>query len=59
MHRGERLTVVKVRVRHPAVEHRVRVQDLRRWLVSHGRAPAECAVKRKLSDMAQGEGRER
>jgi len=51
--------VVKVRVRHPAVEHRVRVQDLRRWLVSHGRAPAECAVKRKLSDMAQGEGRER
>ena len=56
---GEGLTEVKVRVRHPAVQHRVRVKDFRRWLESQGRTPAECTLKRRLAAMARGEGRER
>jgi len=42
---GEGLTELKVRVKQPAVEHRVRMKDFRRWLESQGRTPAECARK--------------
>ena len=31
---GEGLTELKVRVKQPAVEHRVRMEDFRRWLES-------------------------
>src|ERR1017187_9195976 len=34
---GEGLTELKVRVKQPAVEHRVRMKDFRRWLESHGK----------------------
>ena len=54
---GEGLTELKVRVKQPAVEHRVSMKDFRRWLESQGKTPAECTRKRKL--MAFGErGRE-
>jgi hypothetical protein len=39
---GEGLTELKVRVKQPAVEHRVRMKDFRRWLESQGKTPAEC-----------------
>jgi len=56
---GEGLTELKVRVKQPAVEHRVRMKDFRRWLESQGKTPAECTRKRKLMALAKGEGRER
>ena len=42
---GEGLTELKVRVRHPAVEHRVRMKDFRRWLELYGKSPAECSAE--------------
>ena len=59
--RGDRRGVaeLKVRVKQPAVEHRVRMKDFRRWLESQGRTPAECTRKRKLMALAKGKGRER
>ena len=48
---GEGLTEVRVRVSPPAVEHRVLVKDYRRWLQTQGRTPAECALKRRLTEM--------
>jgi hypothetical protein len=56
---GEGLTELKVRVKQPAVEHRVRMKDFRRWLESQGRTPAECMRKRKLLALAKGEGQAR
>jgi hypothetical protein len=56
---GKGLTELKVRVKQPAVEHRVRMKDFRRWLESQGRTPAECTRKRRLLALAKGEGRER
>jgi len=56
---GEGLTELKVRARQPAVEHRVRMKDFRRWLESSGRTPAEFTRKRKLMALAKGEGPER
>ena len=56
---GEGLTELKVRVRHPAVEHRVRMKDFRRWLESYGKNPAEVLLKQQLSAIARGGGSER
>jgi hypothetical protein len=55
---GEGLTELKVRVKQPAVEHRVRMKDFRRWLDSQGRTPAERTRKRKLMALAKGTARE-
>jgi hypothetical protein len=48
---GDGHTELRVRVSQPAVEHRVRVKDFRRWLESQGRTPAECSLKRRLAEM--------
>jgi hypothetical protein len=58
---GEGLTALKVAsIKQPAVEHRVRMKDFRRWLESQGRTPAECTRKRKLMGVGEGgRGRER
>jgi hypothetical protein len=53
---GEGLTELKVRVKQPAVEHRVRMKDFRRWLESYGRTPAECMRKRKLLALREWSG---
>src|SRR6266478_5342283 len=39
------LTTITVVVRHPGVEHKVRVGDFERWLESQGRPPAEMSLK--------------
>ena len=44
-----------MRVKQPAVEHRVRMKDFRRWLESQAKTPAECTRKKKLMALAQGE----
>lgn len=56
---GEGLTEVKVRIKQPAVEHRVHMKDFRRWLESQGRTPAECIRKLQLQALVKGDGRER
>ena len=56
---GEGLTELKVRVKQPVVEQRVRMKDFRRWLESQGKTQAECTRKRKLLALAKGEGGER
>ena len=50
---------MKVRVKQPVVEHRVRMKDFRHWLESQGRTPAECIRKGKLLALAKGDGRAR
>ena len=50
---GDGLTELRVRVRQPAVEHRVRMKDFWRWLDTQGRTPAECMMKRRLSQIVR------
>ena len=50
---------MKVGVKQPAVEHRVRMKDFRRWLESQGKTPAESTRKKKLVALAKGEGGQR
>jgi hypothetical protein len=48
---GRGQTMISVVVRHPAVEHKVRVQDFERWLESQGRTPAEVSLKGRLREV--------
>src|SRR6266436_3099901 len=48
---GHGQTQISVIVRHPEVEHRVRVQDFVRWLESQGRTPKEVSLKSQLRDL--------
>jgi len=50
---GGGLTELRVRVRQPAVEHRVHMKDFWRWLDTQGRTPAECIQKRRLSQIVR------
>jgi hypothetical protein len=45
---GQGQTTVTVVVKNPEVEHKVRVQDFERWLISQGRTPAEVSLKNRL-----------
>ncbi len=51
---GHSHTMISVVVRHPEVEHKVRVQDLR-WLESQGRTPAEVSLKGQLRELLRSE----
>jgi hypothetical protein len=53
---GRGQTTVSVVVRHPVVEHKVRVQDFERWLESQGRTPAEVSLKGRLRDLLRSAG---
>ena len=48
---GRGLTTVKVLVRQPEVEHRVRIQDFERWLDTPGKTPAEIMLKARLRSL--------
>jgi hypothetical protein len=50
---GGGLTELRVRVRQPAVEHRVRMKDFWQWLDSQGKTPRECTLKRRLSEIVR------
>jgi hypothetical protein len=45
---GRGLTTVRVVVKQPQVEHRVRIQDFERWLDRHGGSPAEVILKSRV-----------
>jgi hypothetical protein len=55
MGRGQ--TMISVVVRHPEVEHKVRVQDFERWLESQGRTPAEVSLKSRLREFLRSAAR--
>jgi hypothetical protein len=38
-------------VRHPEIEHTVRVQEFERWLEAGPRAPAEMILKNRLREL--------
>jgi hypothetical protein len=52
---GRGQTTVSVVVRHPVVEHKVRVRDFERWLESQGRTPAEVSLKGRLREFLRSE----
>jgi hypothetical protein len=48
---GHGQTPILVKVKHPEIEHTVRVQDFQRWLVTNPRSPAEMILKNRLRDL--------
>jgi hypothetical protein len=44
-------TTITVVVRHPGVEHKVRMRDFESWLQSAARSPAEMMLKTRLRDL--------
>jgi hypothetical protein len=48
---GRGQTPISVKVKHPEIEHTVRVQDFERWLEITPRSPAEMALKNRLREI--------
>ena len=48
---GHGQTTISVVVKHPEVEHKVRMLDFDRWLESEGRSPAEMSLKRRVREL--------
>ncbi len=48
---GRGQTPISVKVKHPEIEHTVRVQDLERWLETTPRSPAEMLLKNRLREI--------
>jgi hypothetical protein len=42
---------LSVKVKHPEIEHTVRIQDFERWLESTPRSPAEMILKNRLQEI--------
>ena len=48
---GRGQTPISVKVKHPEIEHTVRVQDFERWLEGGPRSPAEMILKNRLREI--------
>ena len=48
---GTGQTTVKVMVKQPEVERKVRIRDFEAWLGTNGRSPAEVALKSRLREL--------
>jgi hypothetical protein len=48
---GRGQTPITVKVKHPEIEHTVRVQDFERWLETIPRSPAEMILKSRLREL--------
>jgi hypothetical protein len=48
---GRGQTPISVKVKHPEIEHTVRVQDFERWLETTPRSPAEMLFKNRLREI--------
>jgi hypothetical protein len=48
---GRGQTAISVKVRHPEIEHTVRVRDFELWLEASPRSPAEMILKNRLRDL--------
>jgi hypothetical protein len=50
---GRGQTPISVKVKHPEIEHTVRVQDFERWLETSPRSPAEMILKNRLRELCR------
>ena len=48
---GRGQTPISVKVKHPEIEHTVRVQDFERWLEASPHSPAEMLLKNRLREI--------
>jgi len=48
---GRGQTTIAVSVRHPEVQHKVRMRDFESWLQSAARSPAEMILKTRLRQL--------
>src|SRR5271168_4565041 len=48
---GRGQTPISVRVKHPEIEHTVRLHDFERWLEASPRSPAEMILKNRLREL--------
>ena len=48
---GHGQTAISVKVKHPEIEHTVRVQNFERWLKASPRSPAEMILKNSVRDL--------
>ena len=48
---GHGQTLLSVKVKHPEIEHTVRVQDFESWLEASPRSPAEMILKNRLREI--------
>ena len=48
---GHGQTPILVKVKHPEIDHTVRVQDFERWLQMAARSPAEMILKNRLREL--------
>jgi hypothetical protein len=48
---GRGQTTISVVVKNPEVEHRVRVQDFKRWLEATPRSPTEMILRNRLREL--------
>ena len=46
-------STIRIAVKEPEVEHRVRIKDFENWLSSNGKSPAEQALKTDLRALLQ------
>jgi hypothetical protein len=51
---GKGLTSLRVTVKHPAIDHHVKVQGFEHWLERGGSSPAEVAMKIRLRGLLKG-----
>jgi hypothetical protein len=50
---GQGLTTVRVVVKQPEVEHRIRIQDFETWLDTAGKSPAQMRQKSRVRAFLQ------
>jgi hypothetical protein len=48
---GHGQTAIVVKVKHPEIEHTVRVKHFERWLEANPRSPAEMILKNRLREL--------
>jgi hypothetical protein len=48
---GHGQTPIVVKVKHPEIEHTVRIRECERWLEANPRSPAEMILKNCLRDL--------
>jgi hypothetical protein len=48
---GRGQTSISVKIKHPEIEHTVRVQDFERWMEGSPRSPAEMILKNRLREL--------
>jgi hypothetical protein len=48
-------TAITIKLKHPEVEHTIRIQEFERWLDASPRSPAEMVLKNRLRELLSHE----